>query len=104
MESEPLAPDAAVVIAQNPTAFEAGVKVVCALTDGKTYLCKKLGSSVADVAGSESHNFSGPHPAGLAGTHMHFLDAPSATSGNPLRMKIKITSYRFLERQCVHFC
>ena len=79
MESEPLAPDAAVVIAQNPTAFEAGVKVVCALTDGKTYLCKKLGSSVADVAGSESHNFSGPHPAGLAGTHMHFLDAPSAT-------------------------
>ena len=79
MESEPLAPDAAVVIAQNPVAFEAGVKVVCTLTQGKTYLCKKHGSSVSDVSGSESHSFSGPHPAGLAGTHMHFLYAPSAT-------------------------
>ena len=50
------------------------------LTEGKTYLCQDIGADIpgADVPGVEAVGFSGPHPAGLAGTHMHFLEPPSA--------------------------
>lgn len=81
MESEPLAPDAAEVIADDAEAFKAGLKAVAALSEGKTYLCHEAGASVpgGDLAGVEAAGFGGPHPSGLAGTHMHFLEPPSAT-------------------------
>ncbi len=76
MDSEPLAADAAVVIADAGEAFAAGLAAVSKLTEGNTYLCHKDGDSVqgADVQGVEVASFSGPHPAGLAGTHIHFLE------------------------------
>jgi len=81
MESEPLAPDAALIIAEEPDAFEAGLVAIKKLTDGPVHLCSKKGSDVPGAAldGIESHNFSGPHPAGLAGTHMNFICAPTIT-------------------------
>ena len=79
MESEPLSPDAALIIDRNPAAFKHGAQIIAKLTEGKTYLCKRKDSGVADVPGVEAHSFSGPHPAGLAGTHMHFLAAPSGS-------------------------
>ncbi|WP_419740732.1 Na(+)-translocating NADH-quinone reductase subunit A [Ruegeria sp.] len=76
MDSEPLAADAAVIIADAGDAFAAGLAAVAKLSDGKTYLCHKDGDAVpgADVAGVEAAAFAGPHPAGLAGTHIHFLE------------------------------
>ncbi|WP_170326475.1 Na(+)-translocating NADH-quinone reductase subunit A [Ruegeria arenilitoris] len=76
MDSEPLAADAAVIIADAGEAFAAGLSVLTKLTEGKTYLCQKDGDSIpgADVTGVEAAAFSGPHPAGLAGTHIHFLE------------------------------
>lgn len=76
MDSEPLAADAAVIIADAGEAFAAGLSAITKLTDGKTYLCHKDGDAVpgADVAGVEAATFAGPHPAGLAGTHIHFLE------------------------------
>ncbi|MES0863425.1 Na(+)-translocating NADH-quinone reductase subunit A [Ruegeria sp. SCPT10] len=76
MESEPLAGDAAVIIADAGDAFAAGLAAIATLTEGKTYLCHKDGDSVpgADVPGVEAAAFAGPHPAGLAGTHIHFLE------------------------------
>ncbi len=76
MDSEPLAGDAAVIIKDAGEAFAEGLKAVAKLTDGKTYLCQKDGDTLpgADVAGVEPAAFSGPHPAGLAGTHIHFLE------------------------------
>ncbi len=76
MDSEPLAADAAVVIADAGEAFAAGLAAVAKLSDGKTYLCHKDGDAIpgADVAGVEAATFAGPHPAGLAGTHIHFLE------------------------------
>ena len=76
MESEPLAADAAVIIADAGDAFATGLAAIAKLTEGKTYLCHKEGDSVpgADVAGVEAAAFAGPHPAGLAGTHIHFLE------------------------------
>ena len=37
-----------------------------------------MGSKI-NLENFETHSFDGPHPAGLAGTHMHFLDQPSIT-------------------------
>ena len=81
MDSEPLAGDAATVIAEAPDAFAAGLKAIAMLSEGKTYLCHAKGANVpgGDLPGVEAAAFAGPHPAGLAGTHMHFLEPPSAT-------------------------
>ncbi|CAD0186742.1 Na(+)-translocating NADH-quinone reductase subunit A [Ruegeria sp. THAF57] len=76
MDSEPLSGDAAVIINDAGEAFAEGLKAVSLLTDGKTYLCQQEGDSLpgSDLANVEAAAFSGPHPAGLAGTHIHFLE------------------------------
>ncbi|WP_425052361.1 Na(+)-translocating NADH-quinone reductase subunit A [Psychromarinibacter sp. S121] len=81
MDSEPLSADAALIIGEDPAAFADGLAAVAKLTDGTTYLCHEIGADIpgADVEGVVAAGFSGPHPAGLAGTHMHFLEPPSAT-------------------------
>ena len=81
MESEPLAADAALIIKEQKEAFAAGLKAVAMLSEGKTYLCQGAGEALpgADLSGVEAASFEGPHPAGLAGTHMHFLEPPSAS-------------------------
>ncbi|WP_170333796.1 Na(+)-translocating NADH-quinone reductase subunit A [Ruegeria arenilitoris] len=76
MDSDPLAGDAALIIADAGEAFAKGLEAVAKLTEGKTYLCQKDGDSIpgADLPGVEAAAFSGPHPSGLAGTHIHFLE------------------------------
>ncbi|WP_299773794.1 Na(+)-translocating NADH-quinone reductase subunit A [uncultured Tateyamaria sp.] len=77
-DTEPLAPNPQIAITEDAEAFEAGLKTVAALTDGPTYLCQSSNAPLpgSNLAGVEAVNFSGPHPAGLAGTHMHFLTPP----------------------------
>jgi Na+-transporting NADH:ubiquinone oxidoreductase subunit A len=79
MDTEPLSADPAVVIADAGDAFAKGLGAITALTEGKTYLCFENGANVpgADLAGVTAATFSGPHPAGLSGTHMHFLEPPT---------------------------
>ncbi|MDA7963557.1 Na(+)-translocating NADH-quinone reductase subunit A [Ruegeria sp.] len=76
MDTDPLAPDAALIIGDAGDAFAAGLAAVSHLTEGKTYLCHQDGTSIpgGDLSGVEVAAFSGPHPAGLAGTHIHFLE------------------------------
>ena len=80
LDTEPLAPDARPIIEAEVDAFAKGVEALSILTDGTTYLCQDTGSALpgAELAGVEAAGFSGPHPAGLAGTHMHFLEPPLA--------------------------
>lgn len=75
MDSEPLAADAATIIADAGSAFASGLAAVALLSDGPTWLCHKPGDAIpgGDVAGVSVATFDGPHPAGLAGTHIHFL-------------------------------
>ncbi len=73
MDSEPLAADARVIIAEAADAFATGLAAVARLTEGKTFLCQAPGAALADVPGVEAVSFDGPHPAGLVGTHIHFL-------------------------------
>ena len=83
METEPLAPDASVVVNREQEAFNLGVTAIATLTDGQVYICKALDGAIDDVTGAaniENHQFDGPHPSGLAGTHMHFLNPPSVTN------------------------
>ena len=73
IDTNPLAADPAVIIAENAKAFEAGLAVVSRLTDGKVFVCKQAGSQVpsSPIAQVEVHEFGGVHPAGLVGTHIH---------------------------------
>ena len=76
MDSNPLAVDPVQVIAGDAEAFGNGLAVLSCLTDGKVFVCKAAGADIP--AGSAGQvvveEFAGPHPAGLAGTHIHFLD------------------------------
>jgi len=75
MDTEPLAADPVTVISEAPEAFVRGLEAVTLLTEGPTYLCMDGRQAVpgADVQGVEAASFEGPHPAGLPGTHVHFL-------------------------------
>jgi len=80
MDTEPLSPDPAVILGECADVFAKGLEAVVSLSDGKTYLCHETGASIPgrDVAGTELADFSGPHPAGLSGTHVHFLETPGS--------------------------
>lgn len=80
MDTNPLAVDPAIVIADKVAEFKAGLQVLSTLTEGKTWLCKADGVELPgeELDCVEVAEFKGPHPAGLPGTHMHFL-APVST-------------------------
>ena len=76
MDTNPLAADPEVIIAERGEDFANGLKLLTRLTDGLVHLCAAPNSKIpgADLDGVQGHNFSGPHPAGLAGTHIHYID------------------------------
>ncbi len=76
MDTRPLAADPEFIIKERADDFANGLKVIAKLTDGKTYLCKKTGDEIATGnAPVTVAEFSGPHPAGLPSTHIHFIDS-----------------------------
>ena len=74
IDTRPLAADPAVIIADRANDFANGLTVISKLTAGKTYLCKATGTNVASTQAVQVAEFSGPHPAGLPSTHIHFID------------------------------
>ena len=81
IDTNPLAADPAVVIAEQRDAFAAGQDLLAKLTNGKLYVCIAPGADVprGQATNIEVAEFAGPHPAGLAGTHIHFLEGASAS-------------------------
>jgi Na+-transporting NADH:ubiquinone oxidoreductase subunit A len=80
IDTQPLAADPGVVLDIHREAFLAGLKIISRLTEGTVYMCTE-----ADWKGPLSDNqrvqqveFSGPHPSGMPGTHIHHLDPVSA--------------------------
>ncbi len=53
--------------------FETGLKVIKNLTEGPVWLCHGAGIAVPNVEGVTTAQFTGKHPAGLVGTHIHML-------------------------------
>lgn len=79
IDTHPLAADPAMIIGEYAADFENGLKVLGNLA--RIYLCKAEGAVLPgeQLARVRTESFSGPHPAGLAGTHIHFLDPVSAS-------------------------
>lgn len=79
MDTHPLAADPAVIIAEQTEAFTLGQALLAKLTAGTVYVCTADGSNIPVSKGGnlQGETFSGPHPAGLSGTHIHFLGGAS---------------------------
>lgn len=76
MDTSPLAADPKVIIAERSADFVNGLRVLTRLTEGAVHLCVDPQWQLpgGDVDGVAVQQFAGPHPAGLAGTHIHFID------------------------------
>ena len=79
MDTNPLAADPEVVLADEIDAFNNGLTVIEKLTEGKVFVCTKPNSNIKLKSSNRIVNetFSGPHPAGNVGTHIHFIDPVS---------------------------
>ncbi|WP_027966684.1 Na(+)-translocating NADH-quinone reductase subunit A [Halomonas halocynthiae] len=75
VDTHPLCPDPAVIIDEQKEAFEDGLKVLTHLTEGQVFLCTAPGAQISggDIKGVTQETFGGVHPAGLVGTHIHYL-------------------------------
>ncbi len=80
IDTHPHAPDPQQAIAREAAAFELGQTLLANLVDCPVYLCAAPGAAIPQGTHERvsRHDFSGPHPAGLAGTHVHFLLGASA--------------------------
>lgn len=76
MDSNPLAANPEVVISAAQDDFNNGVTVLSKLV-ARVFVTKAAGTTFA-TGPIQASEFSGPHPAGLVGTHIHFLDPVSA--------------------------
>lgn len=75
-DTAPLAPPPETVLAPQEDEFRVGVAAVRKLIDGPIYLCCTPGATgpcFEGLDGVERHDFSGPHPSGNVGTHIHTL-------------------------------
>jgi len=78
IDTNPLAADPKVVIDTNKEAFANGLTLLARLAD-KVFVCHATGVDLPKGQGNLTYqDFSGVHPAGNPGTHIHFLDPVSA--------------------------
>ncbi len=75
IDTNPLAASVDAVLKGQETFFESGVHVISKLTDGKTFVCKAPNTAISFTTSDsiQIEEFSGVHPAGNAGVHIHFL-------------------------------
>lgn len=76
IDTNPLAAAPDPIILAHENDFANGVLSLTKLTEGPVYVCKAVGTTVPNVHSDAVQvvDFEGPHPAGLPGTHIHFLD------------------------------
>ncbi len=79
IDTHPLAADPALIINERGADFANGLTVLARLA--RVQLCKAPGVALAGEvqANVQVSEFAGPHPAGLPGTHIHFIDPVSAS-------------------------
>lgn len=76
LETDPLAPRVAPLLRARAEDFARGVAALTRLTPGTVFVCAR-GDGMPTLPDAERvvpARFDGPHPAGLPGTHAHFLD------------------------------
>lgn len=81
IDTNPLAADPSVVINEYAEDFKHGLTIISQLTEGKVFVCQAADAAlpVSHRDNIEVNTFSGPHPAGLAGTHIHLLHPVGAS-------------------------
>jgi Na+-transporting NADH:ubiquinone oxidoreductase subunit A len=81
IDTNPLAADPATVINTDTDAFMRGLCLLRKLVSGPVYVCTAPNANI-EVPNEDPFRhavFEGPHPAGLVGTHIHFLEPVSET-------------------------
>ena len=80
IDTNPLAADPAVIVMEDSDAFLIGLSILSRLTTGQIHVCTGVGWSLNIDQGERIRQtaFSGPHPTGLVGTHIHHLDPVGA--------------------------
>lgn len=80
IDTSPLAANPIHVLAGEEAAFADGLRVLRLLTDKHVFLCTApdWNLSLPAIEDVQRVEFSGPHPAGLVGTHIHFLSPVGA--------------------------
>lgn len=76
IDTNPLAADPQVVLRGREQDFINGLEILAKLRPDKLHLCKASGAAIPESPNPRviTHEFTGPHPAGLVGTHIHFLE------------------------------
>ncbi len=84
MDTNPLAVAPELVVKDAEEAFKAGLQIVAKLTEGDVFVCRSPGSGIPGetIPHVRVAEFGGPHPAGLSGTHMHFLRPATSSQVN----------------------
>lgn len=79
MDTNPLAADPLPIIQERCDEFVHGLTVISRLTDNPIHVCQAAGAKlpIPSANNIRVHEFSGVHPAGLTGTHIHFIDPVS---------------------------
>ncbi|WNC67598.1 Na(+)-translocating NADH-quinone reductase subunit A [Thalassotalea nanhaiensis] len=77
MDTNPLAANPEVIINEQSEAFTNGLAVLAQLTSGNVFVSKAPGANIP-TGNATVNEFAGKHPAGLVGTHIHFLSPVSA--------------------------
>jgi Na+-transporting NADH:ubiquinone oxidoreductase subunit A len=73
-DSFPLAVNPSEIITAQSEMFQRGAEALTRLTDGPVFVCQVPGPPLIETHGRlEIVSFSGPHPSGLPGTHIHHL-------------------------------
>jgi len=78
MDTNPLAANPEVVISEQSDAFKNGLTILSRLTEGEVFVSKAPGANIPIAGTVQVNEFAGKHPAGLVGTHIHFLKPASA--------------------------
>jgi Na+-transporting NADH:ubiquinone oxidoreductase subunit A len=78
MDTNPNAANPEVIINDQADAFKHGLAILGRLTEGEVFVSKAPGTNIPVESDVNVNEFAGKHPAGLVGTHIHFLKPASA--------------------------
>ena len=92
MDTNPLAADPAPLISERTEDFCAGIRALHLAFDCPIHLCHGEGATMPslDMPNLSVHAFSGKHPSGNVGTHMHFI-APAGRDRTNLHINYQDT-------------
>ena len=76
IDTNPLSPDPEVVLERRQEDFRDGLILLARLTGKTVFVCRQSGANipVPEQEAIATAEFAGRHPAGLPGTHIHYLD------------------------------